>query len=235
MVYQRFLAGYGDLRSTTFGTSYWTSCCLWKETGILRSTPFPSSFESSLMVRGLDDGDQSNFNYPVAESLFSMTASNERKFWGFTVFEKALPRVKATDLPMLFTKNFMRTWINHLSHPDRYLHSFAKQIASPSIPSVLSVYANRYYLQATDILSVVQKEPSLGFAFVLQLTGTHGNQQFDKLTKTRTVESILTMTNAEGIKNYIAHLLGQVDGDANPVKYEFGHFRCCRRLTEQQA
>ncbi|KAH9048219.1 DNA polymerase phi-domain-containing protein [Lactarius hengduanensis] len=139
------------------------------------------------------------FRVVVDESLFSVSASNERKYWGFVIFKKALPRIKATDLPMLFTKNFMRTWINHLSHPDRYLHSFAKQIA-------------------TDILSIVQKDPSLGFAFVLQLTGTHGNQQFDKLTRTKTVESILTTTNAEGIKDYIAHILGQVDGTSSSAK-----------------
>ncbi|KAF8274212.1 DNA polymerase phi-domain-containing protein [Lactarius quietus] len=139
------------------------------------------------------------FRVVVDESLFSGSASNERKYWGFAIFKKALPRLKAVELPMLFTKNFMRTWINHLSHPDRYLHPFAKQIV-------------------TDILSIVQKDPSLGFACVLQLTGIHGNQQFDKLTRTRTVESILTMTNAEGIKNYIAHLLVQVDGDSGSTK-----------------
>ncbi|KAH9052566.1 DNA polymerase phi-domain-containing protein, partial [Lactarius vividus] len=141
------------------------------------------------------------FRVVVDESLFSVSASNERKYWGFVIFKKALPRIKATDLPMLFTKNFMRTWINHLSHPDRYLHSFAKQIA-------------------TDILSIVQKDPSLGFAFVLQLTGIHGNQQFDKLTKTKTVESILTMTNAEGIKDYINHILRQVDGASSSAKFD---------------
>ena len=80
--------------------------------------------------------------HPVAESLFSVAASNERKYWGFAIFKKALPRVKAADLPMLFTKNFMRTWINHLSHPDRYLHSFAKQIASPIIASAISVHTD---------------------------------------------------------------------------------------------
>ncbi|KAH9180268.1 hypothetical protein EDB89DRAFT_1918230 [Lactarius sanguifluus] len=149
------------------------------------------------------------FRVVVDESLFSVSASNERKYWGFVIFKKALLRIKATDLPMLFTKNFMRTWINHLSQPDRYLHSFAKQIASPIIASALL---------ATDILSIVQKDPSLGFAFVLQLTGIHGNQQFDKLTRTKTVESILTMMNAEGIKDYIAHILGQVDGTSSSAK-----------------
>ena len=63
-----------------------------------------------------------------AESLFSAAASNERKYWGFQIFQKALPRVPAADLPMLFTKNFMRSWINHLSNSDRYLHKIAKQV-----------------------------------------------------------------------------------------------------------
>lgn len=62
-----------------------------------------------------------------AESLFSSTSSQERKYWGFQVFQKALPRVNQSSMPMLFTKNFMRSWINHLSHRDRYLHKIARQ------------------------------------------------------------------------------------------------------------
>ena len=147
-----------------------------------------------------------------SESLFSGSASNERKYWGFVIVQRVLPRVKAADLPILFTKNFMRTWINHLSHFDRYLHSFAKQIASLDAGhSLFSVYADCQVSQAKEIVSVVQKDPTLGFAFILQLTGVHGSQQFDKLTKTTTVESILTRMSAEDIKNYIAHLLGQAD------------------------
>lgn len=64
----------------------------------------------------------------LAESLFSAAASPERKFWGFQIFQKALPRVSEADIPMLFTKNFMRSWINHLSNSDRYLHKAAKQV-----------------------------------------------------------------------------------------------------------
>ena len=62
------------------------------------------------------------------ESLFASTASPERKYWGFQVFQKALPRVSGADMPMLFTKNFMRSWINHLSNSDRYLHKAARQV-----------------------------------------------------------------------------------------------------------
>lgn len=66
--------------------------------------------------------------HDFAESLFSSTSSPERKYWGFQIFQKALPRVAASDIPMLFTKNFMRSWINHLSNHDRYLHKVAKQV-----------------------------------------------------------------------------------------------------------
>jgi DNA polymerase phi len=62
------------------------------------------------------------------ESLFSSTSSPERKYWGFQVFQKALQRVSQNDMPLLFTKNFMRSWINHLSQKDRYLHKIARQV-----------------------------------------------------------------------------------------------------------
>ena len=45
----------------------------------------------------------------------------------------------------------------------------------------------------------------------MQLTGPNGSQQFDKLTKTKTVESILSSLDAKGIGNYIDHLFSQVD------------------------
>jgi DNA polymerase phi len=57
----------------------------------------------------------------------------------------------------------------------------------------------------------VQKNPTLGFTLVVQLTGVNGSRQFDKLTKTKTVESIFTAMDANGIKTYIEYLFGQVN------------------------
>ncbi|KAF7322861.1 hypothetical protein HMN09_00065500 [Mycena chlorophos] len=131
------------------------------------------------------------FRVVVDDSLFSSTSSAERKYSGFQVFQKALSRVTPDTVGMLFTKNFMRSWINHLSHPDRHLHKVAKQVA-------------------TDIQNLVKSQPRLGFAFIMELTGVNGNQQFDKLTKSKTVESILASMDASGIKEYIRHLLEQV-------------------------
>lgn len=139
----------------------------------------------------------------VDESLFSSTSSAERKYWGFQVFQKALTRCTQANMPMLFTKNFMRSWINHLSDHDRYLHKVARQAAA-------------------EVQAFVQSNPHLGFALILQLTGVNGNQQFDKLTKTKTVQSILTSMNSEGIKDYISYLFTQVNAneksDAQTIK-----------------
>ncbi|KAI6131878.1 DNA polymerase phi-domain-containing protein [Pisolithus croceorrhizus] len=132
------------------------------------------------------------FRVVVDESLFSSTSSAERKYWGFQVFKKALTRVSTDQLPMLFTKNLMRSWINHLSKSDRYLHKISLDVAK-------------------HIQSFVQENPALGFPLILQLTGINGSQEFDKLTRTKTVESILTVMDSEGIKNYIFSLLGQVN------------------------
>ncbi|KDR81783.1 hypothetical protein GALMADRAFT_221648 [Galerina marginata CBS 339.88] len=135
---------------------------------------------------------QDFYRVVVDESLFSSTSSPQRKYWGFQVFQMSLKRVTEDTMPMLFTKNFMRSWINHLSNKDRYLHKIAQQTA-------------------TEVQTFVQGKPQLGFALILQLTGANGSQQFDKLTKTKTVESILSSLDSKGIQDYIDHLMSQID------------------------
>ncbi len=72
---------------------------------------------------------KSSFPYmDKIETLFASSSSPQRKYWGFQVFRKALARLPPTDLPMLFTRNFMRSWINHMASQDRYLHKVAKQV-----------------------------------------------------------------------------------------------------------
>ena len=64
--------------------------------------------------------------------------------------------------------------------------------------------------------AVVKNNPTLGLTLILQLTGVHGSHQFDRLTKTKTVETILASMNHEGIQSYIEYLLKQVnDGQSS--------------------
>lgn len=68
--------------------------------------------------------------------------------------------------------------------------------------------------QASDINSCVQNNPTLGFALILQLTGVHGSKQFDSLTKTKTVENILSSMSPDDIGNYVNYLLEQVNDES---------------------
>ena len=52
-------------------------------------------------------------------------------------------------------------------------------------------------------------DPNAGLALVLRLTGTNGSKQFDRITKTKTVESILSSMSSQGISTYTEHLIKQ--------------------------
>ena len=122
--------------------------------------------------------------------------------------QKAIARMSENTLPVLFTKNFMRTWINHLSKRDRYLHKVAIQTVCYPLPLFLSLNGSA---KADVLQKIVKENPELGFAVILQITGVHGSQQFDKLTNTKIVESILTAMDVEGIHQYIQYLMKQVN------------------------
>jgi DNA polymerase phi len=66
----------------------------------------------------------------VLESLFSATSTPTRKYWGFQIFQKAVthPHMTADLIGMVFTKNFMRCWINQLNGKNRLLNKIAQRV-----------------------------------------------------------------------------------------------------------
>ncbi|CEI97277.1 hypothetical protein RMCBS344292_11413 [Rhizopus microsporus] len=123
----------------------------------------------------------------VDNSMFDINASHGRKFWGFQLVEKVLHRLSPEQMPLIFTANFMRTFINNLSSDVRFLYNAARHTAQ-------------------EIQSVAEKNKKVGFALVTQLLGKHGHQNFDKITRTKTVENLLTTMDAEGIQSYLEYL-----------------------------
>lgn len=64
--------------------------------------------------------------------------------------------------------------------------------------------------QAKLVQSVKTINPTAGFTLVSQLLGKNGNQNFDKITKTKTVASILSSLTVDGVEEYIEFLKGVV-------------------------
>lgn len=85
------------------------------------------------------DGEQTNDSFrPLAasdgliETLFDNNSSHGRKYWGFMLVQKVLPRLSSEQVPLIFTENFMRTFINNLSTDSRYLNGAARHTVNLS-------------------------------------------------------------------------------------------------------
>ena len=148
------------------------------------------------------------FRVAVEETLFGPSASLERKLWGFQIFQLALTKLasmksgsisvekKRQEVEALFGPNFMRSWINHLSKKDRFLHAAAVRTVQTA--------------QAAAKL-----DPSLGFLLISQIVGKNGHQSFDKITNSKTVEGLLAHLDLQGVKDYLRHLADVACADAN--------------------
>ncbi|CEP07442.1 hypothetical protein, partial, partial [Parasitella parasitica] len=123
----------------------------------------------------------------VDNTMFEINASHGRKYWGFQLVEKVLRRLSAEQMPLIFTKNFMRTFINNLSSEDRFLNRAARHTAQV-------------------IQNAAEENKQVGFALITQLLGENGHQNFDRITHTKTVENLLTAMDTEGIKSYLEYL-----------------------------
>ncbi|ORX57494.1 hypothetical protein DM01DRAFT_1334110 [Hesseltinella vesiculosa] len=135
----------------------------------------------------------------VDNNLFNMQSSHGRRFWGFQVFNKVLPRLSSQQIPMVFTENFMRALMNNLSSDVRLLNKVARQTA-------------------LTIEKVAADNSQVGFALVTQLVGKNGHQRFDSVTRTKTVENILATMDNKGLTSYLSYLAGlfttkAIDGD----------------------
>lgn len=113
----------------------------------------------------------------INEGFFSEKSSHERKYWGFEIFELVLPKISINDTSILFSNNFMRTLINQSSDNKRFLSKIAKK----TLNSIVEVTKTQP-LKIKPILNQL-------------LIGEFGNLQFDRLTKSKTVELMLKNSN----------------------------------------
>ncbi|RDW85130.1 hypothetical protein BP6252_02720 [Coleophoma cylindrospora] len=129
----------------------------------------------------------------VDENLFSASASRERKFWGFLLFQKVLEEASAYQdlLSSVFSLNLVRCLINSVQDKDRFL--------------------NRAADKSLKVLHhAAESSPDLVIIFLPQLLANNGNYNFDKITKTKTVEKLLQLTNDDTATEIVETLLQPV-------------------------
>jgi DNA polymerase phi len=131
-----------------------------------------------------------------------VSASPERKFTGFQLIEVALKQAPPSLIPYCFTRNFIRTWINQLSRRDRYVHKAAVKLVSSY--DLHKGITNTQ--KASTVQVIVKQNPTTGFPLVMQLLGSNGSRDFDRITNTKTVEVILGHMTLPQIVEYVQFL-----------------------------
>lgn len=96
-----------------------------------------------------------------------------------------------TVLDSLFSQNLMRCLINHASNEDRFLHRAAEK-------------------SLKIIQQTVEAHPYNAATIILGLVSGHGVYNFDQVTKTKTIEKILSHVQAEYKEQVYGALLSPI-------------------------
>lgn len=119
------------------------------------------------------------------DGLFSASASDQRKYWGFVLFQRAFLIVPADLISVVFSRNFMRCFMNQLASSDRYLHRNAEKVVK-SLYSRLETDSSI----AMTVLACLLKAPN-------------GCVNFDQITKTKTVEKLLSQVDDNNLGDLV--------------------------------
>ncbi|KAL8818542.1 MAG: hypothetical protein Q9223_002845 [Gallowayella weberi] len=129
----------------------------------------------------------------VDEHLFASTSSDERKYWGFLLFQRVFRSAPEPFLPSLFSLNFMRCLTNQLASKQRYLHRAAEK----SINSVL----NRASLEPTVASAVVR---------ALLTHSCARKASFDQMTRTKTIEKLMSLCSDSSLRHLVPELCDEL-------------------------
>ncbi|KAI9225206.1 MAG: DNA polymerase phi-domain-containing protein [Piptocephalis tieghemiana] len=126
----------------------------------------------------------------VDKGLFGASVSAEHKYWGFELLEAALEAIPTPYLSSLLTPNVLRTFVGTLSAgSDRPLAKRARQ-------------------SLDRLVELAGKSQEGRMSLSTALTGPHGHRDFDRVTRTKTVESLLAARDGQDMDGYFDYLSG---------------------------
>eukprot|EP00794_Sanderia_malayensis_P009944 gene9944-10964_t len=118
-----------------------------------------------------------------------MQSTHERKFLALKVVQEVLPVVKKSQIEIIFSPLFMNAIFNASTSEKTYLNSAIKSFLN-SIPSQVAK----------------NQDKDVRLAVFFQLTGRNGNFQFDSITRTKTVESLIGELNINCVVELVSWL-----------------------------
>ena len=121
--------------------------------------------------------------------MFASASSDERKYWGFLLFQKYVQILPVSLIGAILGPNFLRCLVNQLASSARYLHRIAER-------------------SLRTIHSCIDKDPQISVIFI-RILAANGYLNFDHLTKTKTIEKILNQVSVFALQDIIS-IFGQL-------------------------
>ncbi|MCJ1405050.1 DNA-directed DNA polymerase [Xylographa trunciseda] len=146
-------------------------------------------FEALLQDRPKQLAFSDLWNEAVDNGLFAAISSDERKYWGFLLFQKYFQVLPINPLRTILSPNFLRCMINQLASPERFLH----RIADKSL---------------RVIHSRIDGDPQIASVVIERLIA-NGYANFDSITKTKTIEKLLNQADLQALQDIIP-IFGQL-------------------------
>ncbi|KAI9701853.1 MAG: DNA-directed DNA polymerase [Candelina mexicana] len=134
----------------------------------------------------------------VDNTLFSGSASNERKFLGFQIFSKVLQEAPYFQLSVIFTKNLKKCLVNQLASSDRYLHRAALDTLR-TMHARVDQPGQLWPESWPDQFRAGLSDPDLAARFLYDLQHVEGGLLFDQVTKTKTIEKLLRQARDQSL------------------------------------
>uniref|UniRef100_T1J2H4 Uncharacterized protein n=1 Tax=Strigamia maritima TaxID=126957 RepID=T1J2H4_STRMM len=127
-----------------------------------------------------------------------ISAGQEKVYLSFELIKITLPKLETTDdVKSILKENFIRQFIQNLSHEELPLHCAAKKLADFFVTFVSTC-------EDTSIQSVI----------VQRFLTKPGTILFDKITKTRTIASLLSELKFEALDDVTTFLMEYISGNS---------------------
>ncbi|OMJ24565.1 DNA polymerase V [Smittium culicis] len=123
----------------------------------------------------------------VDKGYFAQNSTVTRKFWGFQLATNAIMNVSIDVVPMLLTKNMFSTLLNQLNIKTSNMRGASNSLLK-------------------SITSRAESDKTVSLALIQKLTGANVDVNFDNITKSTTISSLMNNLTSESLIGYINHL-----------------------------
>ncbi|MCJ1473397.1 DNA-directed DNA polymerase, partial [Lambiella insularis] len=118
----------------------------------------------------------------VDDGLFATSSSDERKYWGFLIFQKFVTTFPVNEMLNLLSHNLRRCLVNQLASSERFLHRAAER-------SLRAIHSR------------AEKDPEVASVVVRDFAQNMVN--FDVLTKTKTIEKLISQADPKDLRSIV--------------------------------